>query len=124
MEPLKKEAKSLEQHLFARELVDFEVLTRDVMYGTVPLGRAEITLDSDLLAKVSDAWERDGASIRAVISARIKKLLIAAALHDIPQEVVVTRQSIVELLGVLADFEALHKEQSTRNANKATSNEV
>lgn len=120
-EPTKKEirkGKSLEEHLFERELVDFDILTLNVMNDQRPEGRAEITLNEEVLAKVASLWENHKDAITAVISARIKPLLIKSALTDIPQEVPVTRQSIVELIGVLRDFEVLHKENTTRTQLK------
>lgn len=107
--------KSIEEHLLTRELVDFDVLTLMTMDGKEPQGTAEITLNEEVLAKVANAWENEKEAITTVVAARIKPLIMQAALHDIPQEVTVTRQAIMELVGLLRDFEVLHKESVTRS---------
>jgi hypothetical protein len=84
------------------------------MNGDEPKGAGEITLNEEVLAKVSDAWKNNKGAITAVISARIKPLLMQVALRDIPQEVTVTRQAILELIGVIRDFETLHTEAVKR----------
>lgn len=115
--------KSLEQHLIERELVDFDVLTNAIIQVENPDAiiaqlRNEITLQDETMANIATAWETYKQAITAVISARIKPLIIQVALKDIPQEVMVTRQSILELIGVLHDFERFHSEQITRNVDK------
>lgn len=109
---------TLEDHLLTRELVDFDILTAQVMSGQEPQARADITLNQEVLAKVGTAWETSKDAIIAVVSARIKPLLVQVALHDIPQEVTVTRQVIKELIAVLDDFDALYQENTRRNQNK------
>lgn len=110
--------KTLEEHLMSRELVDFDILTVHLMNGTEPQGVAELTLNEEVLKQVATAWETYRPAIIAVISARIKQLTIQLTLRDIPQEVLVTRQSIMELIGVLSDFEKLHRESIARSQNK------
>lgn len=109
---------SVEEHLLTRELVDFDLMTLDLINGVEPMGRGEITLNEDTLSKVATVWETNRQAITAVIVARIKPLLMQVALRDIPQEVTVTRQCILELIGVLEDFDVLHKESTKRNQNK------
>lgn len=109
---------SVEEHLLTRELVDFDLLTLDLINGVEPMGRGEITLNEDTLSKVATVWETNRQAITAVIVARIKPLLMQVALRDIPQEVTVTRQCILELIGVLEDFDLLHKESTKRNQKK------
>ncbi len=109
---------SIEQHLLTRDLVDFDILTLNYINGEEPLGRGEITLNDGTLSKVATVWETNKEAITAVIVARIKPLLMQVALRDIPQEVTVTRQAILELVGVLQDFDVLHKESTSRNQNK------
>jgi len=117
-------AKTIEEHLLTRELVDFDVLTLHVMAKDDPeaietnVGKASITMNDEVLAKVADAWTNNKDAITALISARIKPLLIQVALRDIPQEVTVTRQVILELVAVLRDFESLSQEYIKRNQNK------
>lgn len=116
--PNPNKAKSIEQHLLERELVDFDILTVAVMNDNLPQGKADITLNEEVLAGVANLWESNKQYITAVIAARIKPLIIQAALRDIPQEVTVTRQAILELIGVLKDFDALYSENVARNQNK------
>lgn len=113
-----KKVMTIEEHLFSRQLVDFDVLTVQVMNDQRPEGSAEITLNEEVLAKVANLWENHKDAITAVISARIKPLLIASALTDIPQEVPVSRQAILELIGILRDFEKLHRENTVREQQK------
>ena len=114
--PVERGKMSLEEHLMSRELVDFDILTAQVMNGQEgSVGVAEINLNQEVLAKVAKAWENDKEGITAVIAARIKPLIIQAALSDIPQEVMVTRQAILELIGLLKDFSNLHQENVRRS---------
>ena len=110
--------KSIEQHLMERELVDFDIMTLMAMNGDEPQGASEITLNEEVLDRVADAWNNNKGAITAVISARIKPLIMQVALRDIPQEVTVTRQAIIELVGVIRDFETLHAEATKRSKNK------
>ncbi len=112
--PIENKSKSIEEHLLTRELVDFDVLTAMLMADKTPDGKAEITLNQEVLDKVSDAWETHKDAITAVVSARVKQLLIQVAINDIPQEVTVTRQAIKENLAILDDFETLHTESVRR----------
>lgn len=121
MEIINPEARkvlSIEEHLLTRELVDLDILTLDVMNENQPGGRADITLNQELLSQVASTWETNKLAITAVIAARIKVLLIQAALRDIPQEVTVSRQAMLELIGVLRDFESLYTENVARNQNR------
>lgn len=117
-------AKTIEEHLLTRELVDFDVLTLHVLAKSDPqnieatVGKASLTMNDEVLAKIADAWGSHREAITALISARIKPLLIQVALRDIPQEVTVTRQAILELVNVLRDFESLSQEYIKRNQNK------
>ena len=110
--------KPLEQYLMERDIVDFDVLTVQHINGQVPTGQASVTLNEEVLAKVANTWENGKDAITAVISARIKPLIIEAGLTAEPQEVMVIRQCIKELTSVLDDFEALHLENVRRSQNK------
>lgn len=116
-----REEMTLEQHLLSRGLVNLDVLTVKVMEGAnaEEVGTAEITENEGTLEKVADCWSTHADAIRAVIAGRVRPLIVQAALKDIPQEVTVTRQAIVELMGLLDDFEKLHKELTARKANRA-----
>jgi hypothetical protein len=114
--------KSLEEHLMSRELVDFSVITDMVMAGvTSENAGADITLDDDLLSQVGGVWENNNKALKAVIAGRIKPLIFELLFRDEPQEVMVTRQSIMNLIGVLNDFEKLHGEAIKRGENKGVS---
>jgi hypothetical protein len=115
-------AKSLEQHLMERGLVDFDALTLQIM-GTdnpealIAEAKASITYDEETLGNVAGAWETYRTAITTVVATRLKTLIIQVALRDIPQEVLVTRQAILELIGVLRDFERLYSEHITRKGD-------
>lgn len=119
---VEKTYKSLEEHLMSRELVDLTVITDMVMAGvTSAKAGEEITLDDDLLSQVGGVWENNNKALKAVIAGRIKPLIFELLFRDEPQEVMVTRQSIMNLIGILNDFEKLHGEAILRGENKGVS---
>lgn len=78
----------------------------------------EITEDEALLVDVAGAWTANKEAIRAVIQARCDKLREKLIVTDMPFEVPVTRQALVELSGILQDFETIHAEFAKREAGK------
>lgn len=78
----------------------------------------EITKHDDLLADVAGTWKSSRVAIKAVIQARCDVLTKKLIYDDHPYEVLVTRELIAELNGVLEDFEILHTEFEKRQKNK------
>jgi len=65
----------------------------------------KITEDTVLLGKVAGAWKTNKEEITAVIQARMNRIREDLILNCIPQETVVLRQVLVELAGIIDDFE-------------------
>lgn len=78
----------------------------------------EITEDEALLVDVAGAWTANKEAIRAVIQARCDKLREKLIFSDQPFEIPVTRQALMELGGILEDFENIHTEFSKREKDK------
>lgn len=78
----------------------------------------EISEDADLLTRVAGAWTSDKEAIQAVVRARIDVLREKIICTALPQEVVVIRDSMIELAGILEDFEKIHAEFTEREKNK------
>jgi len=78
----------------------------------------EISEDAELLNAVAGAWTSDKEAIQAVVRARIDVLREKLICTALPQEVVVLRNAMVELAGILEDFENIHAEFSEREKNK------
>lgn len=78
----------------------------------------EITEDEALLVDVAGAWTANKEAIKAVIQARCDKLREKLIVTDIPFEIPVTRQALIELGGILQDFENIHAEFVKREEDK------
>ena len=78
----------------------------------------EITENEQLLAEVAGAWESNQQAIRAVVQARCDVLREKILISDIPYEVPVSRQALIELAGILQDFENMHTEYSKRKEDE------
>lgn len=78
----------------------------------------EISKDNDLLSSVAGAWTSNKEAITAVIQARCDILREKLIFSDQPFETPVTRQALVELGGILEDFEKLQAEFDNREKGK------
>lgn len=99
----------LERYLYNRRV--------DINDGKKPL---EISENEALLAEVAGAWKTDKNAIQAVVRARLDALREKLIFSALPQEVPVIRQAMVELAGVLEDFETVYNEYANREAQKGT----
>jgi len=97
---------SLEQYLYTRGLTEPD---RDL--DTTILDTPE------LLAKAGAAWVDNKEAIQLVVRSKISKLREELELRAIPQEVPVLRQAIVELVGLLDDFQRYAEEHKRRTEN-------
>src|SRR4051812_10146397 len=84
----------LEHYLLDRELQEPD---RDI--------DREILETPDLLAKAATAWSHGKEGIRLVVRSRLMKIRQELLFKAVPQEVMVLRQSLVELAALLDDFE-------------------
>lgn len=78
----------------------------------------EITEDAEMLANVAGVWKGSQNEIRLVIQARCDKLREKLIATDLPYETIVSRQCLVELGGILEDFENIFNEFSKREEGK------
>jgi len=84
------------------------------------------TVDEDLVLteegltkEVSDIWLGHKNAVVAVIQARVNALARTLLTKALPEEVLVLRQSMVELGAIIGDFERYHAEAQRRdNKNK------
>ncbi len=74
----------------------------------------EITKDEQMLTDVAGVWKASKDEITKVIQARCDKLEIKLIETDMPFETPVTRQVLVELGGILEDFENISAESERR----------
>lgn len=95
------------EYLNARGL---EIIKRDK-----PL---EITETEEMLTDVAGVWISGKEAIRLVIQARCDKLREKLICTDMPFETPITRQVLVELGGILEDFENIHAEFINRDKAK------
>lgn len=94
---------SLEQYLLARGLSEPD---RDL--------DTEILETPELLAKAAAAWVDSKEGIRLVVRSRLLKIRQELIFDAIPQEVPVLRQAVMELAGLLEDFERFAAENARR----------
>jgi hypothetical protein len=92
---------SLEQFLLDRKL-------------TQPLTDTEILDTPEKLSRAAAAWQDSKEGITLVLNAKIAALREYVSDKAIPQEVTVYRQAIVEIAGILSDFERYAAENARR----------
>ncbi len=78
----------------------------------------EITETEELLVDVAGAWTTSQDAIVTVIQARCDVLREKLIATDMPFETPVTRQCLLELAGILEDFENIHAEFQKREQSK------
>jgi len=94
----------LEKYLFEREL------TEDKFKGK---------LDSlEELQKVATLWNNNKDTIKLMVLKKIEVIKNRIVYDAVPQETIVLRQSIVELAGLLDDFESCTSQIENINNNK------
>jgi hypothetical protein len=65
----------------------------------------EITDDKKLLTEVAGAWSANKEAIRLVVRARCDKIREDMIFNTLPHETIVKREALMELAGILHDFE-------------------
>lgn len=78
----------------------------------------KIVDNAEMLADVAGLWKSHKGTITAVIQARCDKLREKLIFSDQPFEIPVTRQALVELAGILEDFENIQAEFENRDKGK------
>lgn len=97
----------LEQYLFARGLVDPK------------LDPNKAILENDeLLGKIANAWNNKDFqdAMLAVIRVRLDAIREELLFKAIPQEVLVLRQSLIDVASIIPDFEKYAEEHKRRTA--------
>jgi len=116
-QPVVNLRRTIEEHLLERELIDVEQFSNEIVKGITEKNPGQdISEDDNQLGIVASAYESAKPALELVIKARIQHLLFKLVSTDIPQEVTVTRESILQLVGVLSDFEKLYGEAINRKA--------
>lgn len=80
----------------------------------------EITENEEMLVDVAGVWTASKEAIRLVVQARCDILRNKLIFTDEPYEIMITRQALVELAGILEDFENIHTEFTKRDTEKNT----
>ena len=83
----------------------------------VPIGD-EILNNDDLLERVAGMYQSNEKALEAVIRARILPNIIELLLRARPEETIVLRQVILELVEVLNDFKKYSDEHTRRKESK------
>lgn len=79
----------------------------------------EITENEEQLANVAGCWTANADEIRLVFQARCDKLREKLIFTDMPYETPVTRNALMELGGILEDFERIEAEFKQRSEDKS-----
>lgn len=87
----------------------------EIINREVPL---EITNDEELVADIAGVWKTSNEGIRAVIQARCDILTNKLVFDCLPYEVPIIRQTLIELGGILEDFEKISQEFNSREEIK------
>ncbi len=74
----------------------------------------EITNDEELLSDVAGIWKTTREAVTAVIQARCDIIVNQLIYKALPYETVVLRQALIELGGILEDFENIFQEFNNR----------
>ncbi len=78
----------------------------------------EITENEEMLANVAGCWSANADEIRCVVQARCDKLREKLIATDMPYETPVTRNALLEIAGILEDFERIETEFKARDKDK------
>ena len=78
----------------------------------------EITEDEGMLADVAGVWKEGKDEIRLVVQARCDQIREKLIVNCHPYEVTVWRQALMELAGILQDFEIIYGEFGSREKGK------
>lgn len=109
----------LDKYLTERGLFEPGELVKAIAQGgkEVLIGQ-EILNDDEVLARVAGAWQSNYSAIEAVIKARIYAIVVEMVMSAYPQEVIVLRQSMVEIAKILEDFKKYNEEHLRREEAK------
>lgn len=108
----------LEKHLLTRKLVDPAALTKLIIDGGELKVGGEVLDNSETLERVAGMYETNRAALEAVVAARLMPIIVQLIFKCDPVEVTVLRQSMLELTGLLTDFDKYHKEKMRRGKSK------
>jgi hypothetical protein len=78
----------------------------------------EITEDEGMLHDVAGVWKEGKDEIRLVVQARCDQIREKLIFSCQPYEVAILRQALVELAGILHDFEKINAEFGKREKDK------
>lgn len=78
--------------------------------------------DEGLVKEAAELWESKNSLIRLVLQARINAIAKHILEKAIPEEVLVYRQSLVEIGAIISDFEKYKGEYGRREATKQDDN--
>lgn len=78
----------------------------------------EITNSEELLAEVAGIWRTSKEALKAVIQARCDIITNKLIFESLPYETVILRQALLELSGILEDFENIFQEFNNREKSR------
>lgn len=78
----------------------------------------EITDSEDLLSDVAGVWKTSREAVTAVIQARCDIITNKLVFNSLPYDTVILRQSLLELTGILEDFENMSHEFNNREKSR------
>lgn len=109
----------LEEYLTTRALFEPSEIVGDIIAGIkeMPVGE-EILSNDETLGQVADLWQNKHKALEAVIRARIRNLVLGLVYESVPQETIVIRQSILELVAIVDDFKKYTDEHIRREEIK------
>lgn len=109
----------LENYLYSRGLVKPAEVVQALMEGKkdVPVG-ADILADDELLAQVAGLYMDKRKALEAVIAARLLPMVMELSVKAFPQETIVIRQSMVDIISLLDDFARYTAEYQRRTKEK------
>jgi hypothetical protein len=106
----------LEKYLYSRGLLDPKLATKIILGGKEIIVGEEILNDTDLLEKAAGIWEANKQVIEAILRARIMPIVVELVMKCDPREVTVLRQCLLELTGIVDDFEKYSQEYTRRKS--------
>jgi len=107
---------TISEYLRARGLT-LQPLTKDAEIDTV-------LNNEELLNGAVNAWNNYERAITAVVQSRVNSIAMELLTKASPEEVVVMRQSLVELGAILKDFQVYVAEANRRNSKKEIKEEA